>query len=342
MKQQYYDEMLASLPREKLLGASILITGANGMIASALAETLILMNRRMDLNMKLFLLCRGREKAEERFRAYLDDPAVNFVIQDVSEPLECDIAFRYIIHAASSAYPGAFNTVPVDVMKANFIGTLNMLTYAARFPDTRVLFVSSSEIYGENFDGVPVFTEDTMGKVDPARFRACYPESKRAAETLCMSFKKQYDVDVVAVRPAYIYGRAIIAENTRADAYFLRQVMNGQDIVMYSTGEQVRSYCYVDDCISGMLFVLLKGESGEVYNIGDPDCIVTLHDYAEMLCRIGGTRLLYQPETKPEGQVFLQTTRLVLSVDKLRGLGWRPMYTLEEGMHDILDEADGK
>ena len=64
--------------------------------------------------------------------------------------------------------------------------------------------------------------------------------------------------------------------------------------------------------------------------------------YAEMLCRIGGTRLLYQPETKPEGQVFLQTTRLVLSVDKLRGLGWRPMYTLEEGMHDILDEADGK
>ena len=115
MKQQYYDEMLASLPREKLFGASILITGANGMIASALAETLILMNRRMDLNMKLYLLCRGRVKAEERFRAYLNDPAVSFVNQDVSEPLECDIAFRYIIHAASSAYPRAFNTVPVDV-----------------------------------------------------------------------------------------------------------------------------------------------------------------------------------------------------------------------------------
>ena len=257
MKRQYYDEMLSVLPREKLEGAKILITGANGMIASSLAETLILMNRRMELGMKIWLLCRSRAKAEERFREYAGDESVSLLIQDVSEPLETDIAFRYIIHAASSAYPGAFNTVPVDVMKANFIGTLNMLTYASRFPGTRVLFVSSSEIYGENFDGIPVFTEDTMGKVDPARFRACYPESKRAAETLCMSFRKQYDVDVVVVRPAYIYGRAIIAENTRADAYFLRQVLNGQDIVMYSTGEQVRSYCYVDDCVSG------KGRAGK-------------------------------------------------------------------------------
>ena len=337
MKKQYYDEMLAALPKETLSGASILITGANGMIASSLVETLVLMNKRMDLSMKLYLLCRNRAKAEDRFREFLGDDSIRLVIQDVSQPLELDIPFRYIVHAASSAYPGAFNTVPVDVMKANFIGTLNMLTYAASFPGTRVLFVSSSEIYGENFDGVPVFTENTMGKVDPAKFRACYPESKRAAETLCMSFQKQYGVDVVVVRPAYIYGRAIIAENTRADAYFLRQVMNKQDVVMYSTGEQVRSYCYVDDCVSGMLYVLLKGESGEVYNIGDPDCIVTLHDYAELLTRVGGVHLLYQPETKPEGQVFLQTTRLVLNVDKLRALGWRPMYTLEEGMHDILD-----
>ena len=337
MKPQFFDEMLAALPREKLENASILITGANGMIASSLAETLILMNRRLSLNMKIYLLCRSRKKAEDRFQAYASDSAVELVIQDVSQPLSLDVPFRYIIHAASSAYPGAFNTVPVDVMKANFIGTLNMLEYAARYPGTRVMFVSSSEIYGENFDGVPIFSEDTMGKVDPAKFRACYPESKRAAETLCMSFHKQYGVDVVMVRPAYIYGRAIIAENTRADAYFLRQVMNKQDIVMYSTGEQVRSYCYVDDCVSGMLYALVKGASGEVYNVGDPDCIVTLHDYAELLTKIGGVKLLYQPETKPEGQVFLQTTRLVLSVDKLRGLGWRPMYTLEEGMHDILD-----
>ena len=341
MKQEFYDNMLAVLPREKLEAASVLITGANGMIASSLAETLILMNRRMRLGMRIYLLCRSRTKAEERFREYVQDESVSLVIQDVSQPLQMEVSFTYIIHAASSAYPGAFNTVPVDVMKANFIGTLNMLTYAAQYPGTRVLFVSSSEIYGENFDGVPVFTEDTLGKVDPAKFRACYPESKRASETLCMSFQKQYGVDVVIVRPAYIYGKAIIAENTRADAYFLRRVMNKEDVVMYSTGEQVRSYCYVDDCVSGMLFALLKGKSGEVYNIGDPECIVTLHDYAELLTKVGGVRLLYQPETKPEGQVFLQTTRLVLSVDKLRGLGWRPIYTLEEGMHDILDGVGG-
>ena len=155
-----------------------------------------------------------------------------------------------------------------------------------------------------------------------------------------MSYKQQYGSDVVVVRPAFIYGRNILDSNTRADVYFLRQVLNKEDIVMYSKGEQIRSYCYVDDCVSGMLYALLLGKSGEVYNIGHEECVVSLWDYAKALADIGGVQLRYEPEKAPAGKVFLKTTQLVLSTEKLRRLGWEPVYGLEDGIKAILTQNE--
>lgn len=293
-----------NLPWEKLKSANVLVTGGNGLIASTLVEELLDVNKEKQLGMNVYVLCRTKEKAERRFENRLEDHAFHLLIQDVCAPLDFDIDFRYIVHAASSAHPGAFNTSPVDVMKANFLGTLNLLEYAVRYKDTRFIFVSSSEVYGENEAEVELFSEDINGSVDYTKFRSCYPESKRASETLCMSFKKQYGADVIIVRPAYIYGKNILDSNTRADVYFLRQVMDKKDIVMYSKGTQVRSYCYVDDCVAGMLYAALLGTSGEVYNIGDESCVITLWDYAQKLADIGGVKLRYEPETMPAGTVF--------------------------------------
>lgn len=324
------------LPWEKLKDAKVLVTGGNGLIASTFVEKLMLANKQRALSCAVYVLCRSEEKARNRFAQYLDDPKFRLIIQDVIEPLQMDIAFDYIIHAASSAHPGAFNSVPVDVMKANFLGTLNLLDYTVKHGNGRFMFVSSSEVYGENEEGIEIFDENERGNVNHTTFRGCYPESKRASETLCMCYKKQYDANVVVVRPAFIYGKNILESNTRADVYFLKQVMNKEDIVMYSKGTQIRSYCYVDDCVSGMLYALLLGENGEVYNIGNEDCVVTMWEYAQKLAEIGGVQLHYKPETRPEDKVFLKTTKLILNTAKLRNLGWKPMFTLENGLRDIL------
>lgn len=325
-----------ALPWEKLKGANILITGGNGMIASSLADALMELNGELSLGLHLYVLCRNQQKAEARFKAYEDSPAFTLVIQDVSQKMSVDIDFQYIIHAASSAHPGAFNTTPVDVMKANFLGTLNLLEYAARYEDTRFMFVSSSEVYGENEENVEQFSEDMSGTVDYTQFRSCYPESKRASETLCASFKKQYGSDVVVVRPAYIYGRNILGDNTRADVYFLRQVLNHEDIVMYSYGTQVRAYCYIKDCISGMLYALLQGESGEVYNIGNRNCAVTLREYAQALADQAGVRLRFDIGNVDPNLVLQKTPRCVLATDKLEKLGWQARYSLDAGVKDML------
>lgn len=335
------------LPLEKLKGKNVLITGATGLIASNLVEAFVYLNDDLNLELNVYANCRNEGRGRERFRRFIDNKFFHLLVQDVIEPLNTDLVFDYIIQAASPAHPGAFNSVPVDVMKANFIGTLNLLEYVrthqrddSKNEKPRFLFVSSSEVYGENFEGVDYYTEDMNGSINPDSFRSCYPESKRAAETLCMCYKKQYDSDVAIVRPAFIYGKEIVADNVRADAYFMRQMLNHQDIVMYSKGEQERSYLYVNDCVSAMLFVLLKGENGEVYNIGNDENIITLHDYAEKLAEYGGIKLVYEPKTEPEGVRFLKTTRMLLKCDKLKKLGWRVQYSLEDGIKDILDNNE--
>lgn len=338
MSNAHYKLQQLDLPWEKLRQANILITGGNGLIASSLIDELMLVNSELKLDMNLYVMCRNKDRAEKRFSEYVGMDIFHLVIQDVCAPLELEVDLQFIIHAASSAHPGAFNTVPVDVMCANFLGTLNLLNYSLKHPNVRFMFVSSSEVYGENEEGVEIFREDMSGNVDYTKFRSCYPESKRASETLCMSFKKQYGSDVVIVRPAFIYGKDILESNSRADVYFLRQVLKGEDIVMYSEGTQVRSYCYIKDCVAGMLYVCLLGDSGEIYNIGNRNCVVTLREYAQALADESSVSLRYEPKTAPAGMVFLKTTRCILDTGKLERLGWRPQYTLKDGIQDMLNK----
>lgn len=106
---------------------------------------------------------------------------------------------------------------------------------------------------------------------------------------------------------------------------------------MYSKGNQIRSYCYVDDCVAGMLYALLLGTNGEVYNIGNEECTVTLWDYAQKLANAAKVELCYEPGNKPEDKVFLKTTKCILNTTKLRKLGWKPQYDLETGIKNLLD-----
>ena len=325
-----------NLPWAELYGKNILVTGANGMIASRFIEMLMDVSLEKGLNIGIYALCRNKERALERFSQFNEYKNFHILVGDVTKPLEIGIDFSYIIHAASSAHPDAFNSTPVDVIKANFIGTANLLEYQIKCSKCRFMFVSSSEVYGENEEKISVFAEETLGKVDFTRARACYPEGKRAAETLCFCYEKQYGSDIVIVRPAFIFGRNIVADNNRADVYFLRQALEHKDIVMYSDGSQIRSYLYVDDCVVGMLYALLLGERGGVYNIGDENCVVTMKEYAQLLAKAGGVNVVFDPSKHPQGKTFLKTTQLVLDTSKLRAIGWRPEFTLEAGVEDIF------
>lgn len=320
-KMSYEDDVLKvatlDLPWSKLSGCNILITGATGLIGSCLVEVLM---SRLDKDYHIYASGRNEERAMARFKEFADDPAFNFFKYDVMEPLTGDVRFDYIIHAASNASPNFFATKPVEVIKSNIIGVSNLMDYGIKHGLKRLLFISSGEVYGEG-DG-RVFTEDYSGYVNPMSPRSCYPSSKRAAETLCVSYGAEYGFETVIARPCHTYGPNFTESDNRVYAQFIRNVLKGEDIVMKSTGAQFRSWCYVVDCASAMLHILLKGENGQAYNIADETSNISIRELAEMIADIGGKKVVIDLPSDTEKAGFNVVTKSVFSTYKLKELGW--------------------
>lgn len=321
------------LPWEKLSGANILVTGATGLIGGCLVETLLLNPKR---DYQVYASGRNKERAMLRFKNFVDDATFHFVEYDVMQPFRNDVYFDYIVHAASNANPKFYATQPVEVMKANFDGVANLMEYGINHGMKRFLYVSSGEVYGEG-DG-RTFTEDYSGYVDCAKPRSCYPSSKRAAETLCVSYAAEYGADVVIARPCHTYGPHFTEQDNRVYAQFIRNVLRGEDIMMKSTGEQFRSWCYVVDCVSALLHILLKGESGEAYNIADADSNISICELAEIIAAIGGRKVVIDLPDADEKRGFNPVTKSVFSIEKLEGLGWSPHNHIQTGLLHTISE----
>ena len=169
--------------------------------------------------------------------------------------------------------------------------------------------------------------------------RSCYPSSKRAAETLCVAYAHEFGVDVSVARPSHVYGPCFTEGDKRVYAEFIRDVIGGDDIVMKSDGMKFRSWCYVVDCASALLYILLKGESGKVYNIADESSNKTIRELAIMVADIGGRQLRVElpPDAAATGGTPI--TKAVFDTSRLRGLGWSVDGTMEEKMRATIEEA---
>lgn len=321
------------LPWEKLSGTNILITGATGLIGGCLVETLMINPQR---DYQVYALGRNEERARHRFKSFADCQAFHFLRYDVMQSLETNIQFDYIIHAASNGSPNFFAQKPVEVMKANILGVANLMDYGLAHNMKRMLFVSTGEVYGEG-DG-RVFTEDYSGYVDCTKPRSCYPSSKRAAETLCVSYADEYGADVVIARPCHTYGPHFTEQDNRVYAQFIRNVLHGEDIIMKSTGEQFRSWCYVVDCVSALLHILLKGESKNAYNIADPESNISIRELAEIIAQMGNRRVIIEVPDEEEKKGYNVVTKSVFSTEKLMSIGWAPLMHIRDGLNNTINE----
>jgi len=326
-----------ALPWNDLEGCNILVTGATGLIGGCLVD--ILMSR-PSKNYHVYAAGRNKKRIAERFSRYSADPAFTFIRQDVSEPLSCDIPFHYIIHAASNGSPNFFATQPVEVMKSNIYGVANLLDYGRMHGMRRFLYISSGEVYGEG-DG-ETFKESDSGYVDSMSPRSCYPSAKRAAETLCASYAAEYGVDVCVARPCHVYGPHFTESDNRVYAQFIRNVLQGEDIVMKSTGEQYRSWCYVVDCARALLYILLKGTSGEAYNVADEKSNIAIRQLAEVIADIGQRKVVVDVPDEIERRGFNPVHRSLFDTTRLRSLGFQISGDMREKMEETIEECRKK
>ena len=330
----YLDDLRACAFRvpglDSLQGKTVMITGATGMIGACMTDMLCAAVE----DVHVLALCRNAERARARFAGQKN---VEVISCDLTKPLSGLPGADYIVHAASNAHPMAFSADPVDTMQGNIFGTMNLMEHLLACGGRRLLFVSTGEIYGENPDVTDGFSEDGFGKIDSMNPRSCYPESKRAAETLCASYVRQYGADAVVARLCYIYGPTIAPDNSRADAQFLRKALAGEDIVMKSAGSQMRSYCYVSDAVAGLLTVLLRGEKGLAYNIANRESAHTIREYAETLAQLAGVSVVFDLPPEAEKAGYSTVSRAVQNPARLEGLGWSPVTSLKAGLKRTLD-----
>ncbi|MBI5638016.1 MAG: NAD-dependent epimerase/dehydratase family protein [Nitrospinae bacterium] len=254
----------------------------------------------------------------------------------------------YIIHAASIASPMYYRQYPIETMDANVIGLRILLDHAAvkmksARPLKSFLFFSSSEIYG---DPPPEFIptkEDFRGLVSCTGPRACYDESKRYGETLCVNFHQSRGVPVKIARPFNNYGPGLSIDDRRVIPDFCKNILNGQNIVMLSDGSPTRTFCYIADAISGYLLMLLSNHNGESFNIGieTPEISIrnmalTLLNVAERELGIGGLKLI-TGTSEDKNYLVDNPDRRRPSIEKARRLlGYNPKVSLGEGLRRAL------
>ena len=337
MNQVYIEDLKKQYERinfEKFNNKNILITGSGGLICSYLIDLLIYANLYKNANIKIYASELKEEYLKERFSYYYDNELFIPVIQNVCNEFKINDKIDIIIHGASNANPSLYISDPVGTMNANYMGCKNLLELAKE-NNSKFLYLSSGDVYGET--SLELINESDYGYFDILTERSSYASSKRASETLCYAYNKQYNIDTYIVRPAHIYGSTFTKSDSRAISDFIRCVINDNDIIMKSDGSSVRSYCYVGDTVVGMMMILDKGTSGNAYNISNTDSIISIKESAEYLAKLCNKKVIIDiPETELNKKINSNTKVIKLNNEKLKSLGWNTVYNIEMGLETTI------
>lgn len=332
-----------------MAGTKLLLTGAGGFLGYYCIWAIAYWNEHHPKQkISLTALSRFREGIPRWLAQLAKTDGIRVVPSDVTRDLFlADGPFDYIIHAASFASPMVYRQYPIETMTANVLGLYRILeeltkTKSSRDKLKKLLYFSSSEIYGDpSPEWIPT-PEDYRGNVSCTGPRACYDESKRFCETLCVNFVRVHGLPIVTVRPFNNYGPGMKITDGRVIADFARNILSGEDIVMHSTGAPSRTFCYVADAMIGYIKALVKGTSGEAYNIGIELPEVSVSDLASRMVAIAKRNFGYEGSVRravSQDKEYLTDNpqRRRPSIQKAKvALGYNPTVTLDEGLFRTL------
>jgi nucleoside-diphosphate-sugar epimerase len=304
----------------------VLVAGGAGFLGSHLCDRLI---ERGDSVVCVDNFLTGRP---ENIAHLAEHPNFEFVKADVCVPLDLDGRFDVVMNLASPASPDDFKRMPLEILDVGSTGTRNLLEVATR-DSARFFLASTSEVYGDPM--VHPQPETYWGNVDPIGPRSCYDEAKRFAESLTMAYHRVHGIDIRIVRIFNTYGPRMKPHDGRVVTNFCVQALTGNPITLYGDGSQTRSFCYVDDEISGFLALLDGSVTGPV-NIGNP-VEFTMRELAETVVELSGSSSPIITVPLPAGRLGDPMQRKPDLTIAHRDLGWSPTITLRNGVQMLLD-----
>lgn len=334
----------------EMSGKKLLITGGAGFLGHYLVQSVLHWNGTSDGKRPIELtvydnFIRGVPTWMERLK---EKGNLSLVKHDVTDPLPRDMdRFQYIIHAACIASPTYYRKVPIQTMDANVNGLRYFLDYCREQKEKGrgvegFLFYSTSEIYGDPAPGNIPTPETYRGNVSCTGPRACYDESKRYGETLCVNFANHYDLPVKVARPFNNYGPGLKITDRRVLPDFARDVLAGRDIVMLSDGAPKRTFCYVADAIVGYYKILVKGRNGEAYNIGVEEPEISVAELADRVVLLSAELFGYKGKvvrksSHDKDYLVDNPNRRCPVITKARNeIGYNPSIGIDEGLRRSL------
>ncbi len=303
--------------------AKILVTGGAGFIGSHLIERLL---ERGDTVICVDNFFTGQKTNIER---HLDNPNFTLVEHDIVQPL-FGIDVDQVYNLACPASPIHYQYNPIKTVKTSTTGMINMLGLAKRC-GARILQASTSEVYGD--PSVHPQPESYWGNVNTIGPRSCYDEGKRVAETLCMDYHREHKVDIRIIRIFNTYGPRMHPQDGRVVSNFIVQALAGEPITIYGTGNQTRSFCYVDDLVRGMMAMMDQNESIGPVNLGNPNEF-SMKQLAEKVIALTGASSSFTTKPLPQDDPKQRQPDITLA-KKL--LNWQPTIELEEGLKKTIE-----
>lgn len=323
-----------------LQGETLLVTGGAGFVCSYFVDTIAHLNREWPTPCQVICVDNLITGQASRLSHLQNRPDIRFVQHDLSQPLPLEGSMRWMIHGAGIASPTTYRKYPLETIAVNVHGTERVLELAREHQARSVVYLSSSEIYGDPpAEWIPT-PEDYRGSVSCTGPRACYDESKRLAETLCMAYHRQFDVPVSIVRPFNVYGPGQRLDDGRVVPDLISAALRREPLVLFSDGRATRAFCYIRDAIGAIWHVLMAQGHGDIYNIGNDQEEVTMRALAERVQEAAGLPLLPIEQRRSQDPEYLtdNPNRRCPNLAKLRtAFSWAPSVTLREGLRLTLD-----
>lgn len=330
----------SNCPVQELEGATVLVTGATGLIGSQIVKTLACANRMKNLHIKVLAFVRSKEKAENVYGELLQRGDVEIILGDVNQSIDYVGDVDYVIHGASPTSSKFFVTNPVETILTAIEGTRNVLAFAKEKQVKGVVYLSSLEVYGVPLTKDGVVTECDYGYIDPLSVRSSYSEGKRMVECLCASYADEYGVPVKVARLSQTFGAGVEYQDGRVFAEFARCAIEKRNIVLHTAGNTLRTYCYTSDAVAAILTILVKGESGTAYNVTNKNTAVTIKEMAQCVCDTFSESGISVEFDMPENlSSFGYNPEMVIRLDtsRIEALGWKAKIDLKNMFVRMID-----
>jgi len=331
----------SALPFERFYEKTVLISGANGYVPAYFVHIFLALNDSRNANIHVIALCRNEDRARDRFSNYIGRDDFELLIQDVCTPIIVMRPIQIFIHAASPAGIVKRHDDPVNTFLANVKGAENMLELASKNQCEAFLLLSSVDVYGK-VDDTDRLTEKESGYLDTLNVRNAYSCGKRAAESLCVAYYAKSNVPIYIVRPFQIIGPGPELDDGRLHIDFISQIIQKGEIVLKSDGTAIRSFMYITDAITAMLYVILLGSTGEAYNIVMTEGEASVKELADIMASNvlakGKEPIKVTFDVSKRSSIEVTSALSIVTGDdsKIKGLGWEPYYSLEEGSKRMM------